>query len=100
MHPVAGGRCARAPDAAAALVLVCCMTAVPAVHGADIRVLCPPALRTPIVESARAFARSTHHRVEFIFAAVAAVHKRVATGEHADVAISTVQGADALVRLG
>jgi molybdate transport system substrate-binding protein len=73
---------------------------VAAAQGADLRVVCTSALRAPIVESARSFARAGGHRVEFVFAPVAAVHKRIATGERADVAIGTVQGADALVRLG
>jgi molybdate transport system substrate-binding protein len=72
----------------------------PAALAADIRVVCPNALRAPIVESARAFARTGGHRIEFVFAAVAAVHKRVATGERADVAIGTAQGTDALIQLG
>jgi molybdate transport system substrate-binding protein len=70
------------------------------VLAADIRVLAPGALRAPLIESARSFARSGGHRIEFVFASVAAVHKRVATGERADVAIGTADGTDALVRLG
>ena len=36
----------------------------------------------------------------FIFASVSAVHKRIASGERADVAIGTQDGIEALVRLG
>lgn len=62
--------------------------------------LCPAALRVPVLEAARAYARTSGHRIEFVFASVGAVHKRVATGETADVAIGTARGVDALVRLG
>jgi len=69
-------------------------------HAADLRVLCPTALRVPVLEAARAYARTSGHRIEFVFASVGAIHKRVATGEAVDVAIGTAQGVDALVRLG
>ena len=82
------------------LVIGACLVACTTALAADVRVVCPNALRAPIVESARAFARSGGHRIEFVFAAVAAVHKRIATGERADVAIGTAQGTDALIRLG
>ncbi len=71
-----------------------------AAPAAEIRVLCPNALRTPVAESARRFARTHGPRVELIFSGLAAVQKRVAIGERADVAIATVQGAQALVGLG
>ena len=74
-------------------------SAEPAV-AADIRVLCPSVLRAPMIESARLYARASGDRIEFVFGSVAAVRKRVATGERADVAIGTLAGADALVRLG
>jgi molybdate transport system substrate-binding protein len=86
--------------AALGLAIGACLGVWPPVLAADVRVVCPNALRAPVVESARAFARSGGHRIEFVFAAVAAVHKRVATGERADVVIGTAQGTDALIRLG
>ena len=68
--------------------------------GAELRVLCPNPLRAPALELARAFVRGSDHRIEFIFASVGAIHKRVASGEKADVAIGTAEGVDALQRLG
>ncbi|MCC6534683.1 MAG: molybdate ABC transporter substrate-binding protein [Burkholderiales bacterium] len=68
--------------------------------GADLRVFCPNALRAPVLELARSFARGSGQRVEFIFASVGAIHKRMASGERADVAIGTGEGVDALVKLG
>lgn len=62
--------------------------------------LCPSALRTPVVEAARLFARAHGHRVELVVAGLAAVQKRAASGERADVAIATLQGATALIGLG
>ena len=53
-----------------------------------------------MLDAARVFARESGHRLEFIFAGVGAVHKRVASGEAVDVAIGTAQGIDALLRLG
>ncbi len=76
------------------------LAAGPMAQAADLRVLAPGALRAPLVESARSFARSSGHRIEFVFASLAAVHKRVATGERGDVAIGTAEATEALVRLG
>lgn len=73
---------------------------MPTAAAGDLRVLCPNALRTPMLESTRSFARAGGHRVEFVFASVTGIHKRVATGERADVAIGSVRGAQALVGLG
>ena len=70
------------------------------VAAAELRVLCPNTLRTPMLDSARAFVRGSGHKIEFIFASVGAIHKRVAGGEIVDVAIGTAQGVDALQRLG
>jgi len=53
-----------------------------------------------VLELARSFARASGQRVEFIFASVGAVHKRIASGERADLAIGTSEGIEALVRLG
>jgi len=85
-----------------ALALIAGLWAALAVsaYAADLRVLCPTALRVPVLEVARAYARASGHRIEFVFASVGAIHKRVATGEAVDVAIGTAQGVDALVRLG
>lgn len=85
---------------AAALTLALWVAGIPLAVGAELRVLCPSALRVPVLELARTFARSSGHRVEIVFASVGAIHKRVATGESPDVAIGTAQGVDALVRLG
>ena len=81
------------------LALFVLLAALPAA-GAELRVLCPNALRAPLLDSARAFVRGSAHRIELVFAGVAAIHKRVASGEAVDVAIGTAQGVDALVRLG
>ena len=67
---------------------------------AELRVLCPNALRAPVLELARVFVRGSGQRIEFIFAGVGAIHKRVASGETADVAIGTAEGVHALQRLG
>src|SRR5690606_19410270 len=64
-------------------VLAClfaCALGASAAAAGDLRVLCPSALRAPVLESARSFARAGGHRVEFVFAGVASIHKRVATG--------------------
>jgi len=69
-------------------------------EAADLRVFCASALREPVVEIARAYARSTGHRVEFVFASLGAIHKRAAMNERADVVIGSAEGIDALVKLG
>lgn len=82
------------------LACVLSLTAGSPAFGAELRVYCPNALRTPVLELARSFVRSHGHKIEFVFASVGAIHKRVATGENTDVVIGTVQGVDALVGLG
>lgn len=52
------------------------------------------------MEAARAFARTANHRVEFVFASLGSIQKRVAMGEPADVVIGSAEGIDALVKLG
>lgn len=82
-----------------ALCLLLCGFGRPGI-AADVRVLCPNALREPVLELARSFARSTGHRVEFVFSSAGAIHKRIAHGERADVAIGSAEGIEALVKLG
>jgi len=84
----------------ALLCLAIGITAAWPASAANLRVLCPSALRAPVLELARTFVRSSAHKVEFIFASVGAIHKRVATGESADIVIGTARGVGALVRLG
>jgi molybdate transport system substrate-binding protein len=69
-------------------------------QAAELRVFCPNTLRAPILDLARTFARSSGHRIEFVFASVGAVHKRIASGERADLMIGTLQGTRALIGLG
>ena len=88
------GRCTRRLLLALAGLHAC------AALGADLRVLCANALREPVLELARTYARATGDRVELVFASVGAVHKRVAGGDRADVAIGTLDGVEALVKLG
>lgn len=76
------------------------LTASAPAFGAELRVFCPNVLRTPVLELARSFVRSHGHKLELVFASVGAIHKRIATGENTDVVIGTMQGVDALVRLG
>jgi molybdate transport system substrate-binding protein len=86
----------------ACLVLVLALgagTCAP-VLAAELRVFCASPLREPVLELARGFARASGHRIAFVFASVGAVHKRIASGERADMAIGTLQGANALVGLG
>ena len=82
----------------AACILV--LAAIFPAAGAELRVLCPNALRAPVLEAARAFVRGSGHKIEFMFASVGAIHKRVASGDAVDVAIGTAQGIDALLGLG
>lgn len=93
----AAGRAAVRRRLVALLISIAC--AAPAL-AAELRVFCPSGLRGPALEAARAFVRSSGHRIEFVFADVGAIHKRVASGAAADVAIGTTPGIDALVRLG
>jgi molybdate transport system substrate-binding protein len=82
------------------LVLALCFGACAPAVAAELRVFCPNPLREPVLELARGFARASGHRIVFVFASVGAVHKRIASGERADMAIGTSSGANALVGLG
>jgi molybdate transport system substrate-binding protein len=82
------------------LGLVLCLSICLPAQAALLRVYCPNALREPVLQLTRQYMRASGHKVEFIFASVGAIHKRVAMGESADVVIGTEQGVDALVKLG
>lgn len=84
----------------AALLLALSLAASACVEAAELRVLCPHALREPALELARSFARASGHRIEFVFASVGAIHKRAAMNERADVVIGHAEGIAALVKLG
>lgn len=53
-----------------------------------------------MLEAARSYARATNQRVEFVFASVGAIQKRIAMGERADVVVASAAGVAALVALG
>jgi len=82
------------------LCLAITITAVLPASATNLRVFCPNTLRAPVLELAGTFVHSSVHKVEFIFASVGAIHKRVATGESADIVIGTTRGISALVGLG
>lgn len=84
----------------AGLILQVLLGAWHCAEAADVRVFCPNALRESALELARSYARISGNRVEFVFASVGTIHKRVAMNERADVVIGTAEGIDALVRLG
>lgn len=84
----------------AGLTIPLLVLAWPCAQAADLRVLCPSALREPLLELARSYSRDTRHRVEFVFASVGAIHKRAAMNERADVVIGGTEGITALVKLG
>ena len=82
------------------LFVLLCVLRISGAGAAELRVICPNALREPMLELARAFVMASGDRVEFIFASVGAIHKRVAAGERADIAIGTADGVEALIKLG
>ena len=95
-----GLRLAQLARLCALLCLAIGITVALPASGANVRVLCPTALRAPVLELSRMFVRSSERKLEFIFASVGAIHKRVATGERADIVIGTARGIHALVLLG
>jgi molybdate transport system substrate-binding protein len=82
------------------LLFAFCLGACAPLLAAELRVFCPSPLREPVLELARGFVHASGDRITFVFASVGAVHKRIASGEKADMAIATLQGANALVGLG
>lgn len=92
-------RC-RQPGACFGLVVALSLGVCAPAPAAELRVFCASSLREPMLETARGFARASGHRLAFVFASVGAVHKRVASGESADMAIGTLRGVNALVGLG
>ena len=59
-------------NATIGVLLAVCMALSYGAIAADVRVLCPSALRVPVIEAARSYSRASGHRVEFIFASVGA----------------------------
>lgn len=97
--PQARGRL-RSAGIAFALLALQALAAAGNSAAADLRVLCPSALRGPALEIARSYARQTGHRVEFLFASAGAIHKRAAMNERADVVIGGDDAVVALAKLG
>ena len=82
------------------LLLVVMTLQACSIFAADLRVFCPNALREPMLELARGYVRNSGDKVEFTFASVGSVHKRIAAGERADIVIGTAEGIEALIKLG
>jgi molybdate transport system substrate-binding protein len=84
---------------AAIAALVLSPSAGPA-GAADITVLCPPPMRSVIVELVAGFERASGHHVTITFAPSKAIIERLGAGEKTDVAVLTAQVTDRMIEAG
>jgi molybdate transport system substrate-binding protein len=71
-----------------------------AVHAAEIKLLCPVAMKTAMAELIVEFERSTGNKVAVAYGAAGALADRVQKGEVADIAIVTGSQIEALIKQG
>jgi molybdate transport system substrate-binding protein len=67
---------------------------------ADITLMCPPPMRSVIVELVAGFERANGHHVTITFAPSKAIIERLAAGEKTDVAVLTAQASDRMIEAG
>src|SRR4051812_31166772 len=92
-------RCSRILHLAALAALVLSAGAAPA-GAADITLLCPPPMRSVIVELVAGFERASGHHVAITFAPSKAIIERLEAGVQTDVAVLTAQATDRLIGAG
>ena len=83
--------------AIAALALSLPATAVAA---AEIKLMCPPPMRTTIVELVAQFERVSPHKVTIVHTPSRMIVERIQGGEAFDVSILTAEATDALIKQG
>jgi molybdate transport system substrate-binding protein len=76
------------------------MPSVSKALGAEIKLMCPPPMRTTIVELVAQFERATRHKVEIVHTPSRFIINRVRGGEAVDVTILTADSSDALIQEG
>ena len=76
------------------------MPSVSKTLGAEIKLMCPPPMRTTIVELVAQFERATQHKVEIVHTPSRFIINRVRGGEAVDVTILTADTSDALIQEG
>ncbi len=76
------------------------MPSVSKTLGAEIKLMCPPPMRTTIVELVAQFERATQHKVEIVHTPSRFIINCVRGGEAVDVTILTADSSDALIKEG
>ena len=76
------------------------MPSVSKALGAEIKLMCPPPMRTTIVELVAQFERATQHKVEIVHTPSRFIINCVRGGEAVDVTILTADSSDALIKEG
>lgn len=73
---------------------------IPAASAGEIKLMCPPPMRTAIVDLVAQFERQTSHKVEIIHIPSRFIIDRVRGGEAVDVTILTAAATDGLIKEG
>jgi molybdate transport system substrate-binding protein len=81
-------------------VLVASFVAVSTVHAAEVKCLCPVAMRALLGELTAEFERASGHKLAAEFATLGAINGRIAKGEVADVAVVLPRQAEELEKQG
>ncbi len=69
-------------------------------HADELKLMCPPPMRTAIVDLVAQFERATAHKVEIVHIPSRFIMDRVRGGEAVDVTILTAAATDALIKEG
>ena len=75
------------------------LSTVPA-SAADIKLLCPPPMRTTVTELVAQFERNSPHKVTIVHTPSRMIIERISEGEAFDVSILTAEATDALIKQG
>lgn len=83
-----------------AAAIVAGLTAVIPAAAAEITVMCPPPMRSLMVDLTGRFEQASGHKVTLVFAPSKDIVTRLAGGDRTDIALLTAEASDSLIRAG
>ena len=83
-----------------AAAIVAGLTAVIPAAAAEITVMCPPPMRSRMVDLTGRFEQASGHKVTLVFAPSKDIVTRLAGGDRTDIALLTAEASDSLIRAG
>jgi molybdate transport system substrate-binding protein len=83
-----------------AAAIVGCLAAVIPAAAAEITVMCPPPMRSLMVDLVGRFEQASGHKVTLVLAPSKDIVTRLAGGDRTDIALLTAEASDGLIRAG